>query len=83
MMEIQKIKQLLQSEDKNNWTLGVMLMIGSNVTVEDMMNELYPVEKNRCEERMRFDLDTTREHYHLGYCGIIQWYCYLTSFRAS
>lgn len=77
-----KIKQLLLSEDEDNWTLGVMLMIGNGVTVEDMMDELYPVEI-MASDRVKAFNEFGKRIYHKGYCGYRRFNYELNVLRAS
>lgn len=77
-----KIKQLLLSDDETDWTLGIMLMIGNNITVKDMMNELYPIEITLAAWVEAFDTKGKRL-YHKGYCGYRRVRYDLNQIRAS
>ncbi len=73
-----KIKQLLLSDDETDWTLGIMLMIGNNITVKDMMNELYPF-----SAREKAFVNEGKRIYHKGYCGYRRARYNLNQIRAS
>jgi hypothetical protein len=49
-----KIKQLLQSDDKSNHHLAAQLMIGLNITIEEMVN-MITVEDDCIEEDIYYN----------------------------
>ncbi len=64
--DILKIKQLLLNDDEANWTLGVIMMINENVTVDKLINELYPDETDVYIRELWSGVES---RFYKGYCG--------------